>query len=381
MVFTLSCPSSPSAQGDRLAVIMVGLPASGKSFTSRNLSRYLRWLGVDTYTFSAAIYRQQMIGTQISADFFDASNQGCLEKRTLVADSTLSDMVKWFNSDGKTDKVAIMDASNTIYERRRIIRETLNEHGVTTIFVECIYENEGLITEYSQFLHLLSPDYEHMTSEQAQADYKRRIQFYQVNYEPVAERDMSFVKIYNGGQRLVINNVFGFIPSKILFYLMNMHCGVKKIYLRSLSCDVEEAISSTKALDANENLQVWLSPEASSQSSSSFVQIKSLLTALNMADLEGMSDDQLSSLYPEEFRKYKQRPFSYRLPRCESYADLSRRMEPIIMELERLGSSVLIVADISVIRCIYSYYVETSNLNVKRNGCMMNFKLFRKFQI
>ncbi len=366
MAFTHSCLYSPSAQGDRLAVVMVGLPASGKSFTSRNLSRYLRWLGVETFTFSAALYRQQMIGTQINADFFDASNQGFLKQRTIIADSTLADMVKWFNADGKMDKVAIMDASNTIYDRRRIIRETLKEHGISTIFVECIFEDEGLITENLQFLHLLSPDYENMTSEQAKADYKRRIQFYQVNYEPVDERDNCYIKIYNGGQRLIINNVFGFIPSKILFYLLNMHCGVKRILLRSLPCSAQEAIDSVSQLEPDRSFQVWISPEAvDSEVSAPSVQQKSLLTALNMADLEGKSEEELSALYPEEVKKFKQRSFYYRLPRCESYADLSRRMEPIIMELERLASDVLIVADISVIHCIYSYYVETSNLNVK----------------
>ena len=299
-----------------------------------------------------------MVGTHIQADFFDASNPEFLEQRTKVADATLADMVKWFESGNGGDKIAIMDATNTIYARRQIIRETLLARNISVIFVECIYENEGLINEYSQFLHLLSPDYNNMTSEQAQTDYLRRIQFYQVNYEPVDDRDGAYIKIWNGGQRLVVNNVYGYLPSKILFYLMNMHCSAKKIYLKTIPCDPETILQNIQSPE----LQVWTGPELTS---SSAVSIKSLLTALNMADLEGLSEADIQSRFPDEYRKYKARPFYYRLPRCESYADLSKRLEPVMMELERLHSDVLILADISVIRCIYSYFVETSDLNVR----------------
>lgn len=119
---------------------------------------------METFTFSAALYRHKMVGTHIQADFFDASNPEFLEQRTKVADATLTDMVKWFESLNGGDKIAIMDATNTIYARRQIIRETLLARNISVIFVECIYENEGLINEYSQFLHLLSPDYNNMTS-------------------------------------------------------------------------------------------------------------------------------------------------------------------------------------------------------------------------
>ena len=55
----------------KIAVVMVGLPATGKTFTARNLSRYLRWLGIKTKTFSVATYRTRLIGPNLNADFFD----------------------------------------------------------------------------------------------------------------------------------------------------------------------------------------------------------------------------------------------------------------------------------------------------------------------
>lgn len=156
----------------------------------------------------------------------------------------------------------------------------------------------------------------------------------------------------------MVNNVYGYLPSKILFYLMNMHCSAKKIYLKTIPCDPETILQNIQSPE----LQVWSGPELTPSNSLS---IKSLLTALNMADLEGLSEADIQSRFPDEYRKFKARPFYYRLPRCESYADLSKRLEPVMMELERLHSDVLILADISVIRCIYSYFVETSDLNVR----------------
>jgi hypothetical protein len=358
------------AMSDNLAIIMVGLPATGKSFTSRNLSRYLRWLGFDTFTFSAAKYRQDMLqGHKIKAEFFDSSNQDFLHKRTQVADATLKDMINWFKRPGVATSVAIMDASNTIHERRRIIKGALDEIGVKTIFVECVYETEGLLNEHLSFLHLLSPDYESLQSSEAQEDYMQRIKFYRTNYATVNELDGSFIKLINGGQQIILNEVSGFLPSKIIFYLMNLHFGSKKIFLQPFANEMsfDSAVQNCKdLLKENPKLSVWTAPDLLSNNhmKTTVVDYKSQLTALNMANLESLSPSQIAELYPEEVTKQLKNPYKHRFPRCESYADLCRRLETVMMELEKVEGNVLIIADISVIRCIYSYFVETSNPNV-----------------
>ena len=45
------------SKGGKLVVIMVGLPGSGKTFISRKVSRYLRWISYRTRVFSLAKYR------------------------------------------------------------------------------------------------------------------------------------------------------------------------------------------------------------------------------------------------------------------------------------------------------------------------------------
>jgi hypothetical protein len=46
-----------SVRGGKLVVVMVGLPGSGKTFISRKVSRYLRWISYRTRVFSLAKYR------------------------------------------------------------------------------------------------------------------------------------------------------------------------------------------------------------------------------------------------------------------------------------------------------------------------------------
>lgn len=354
-----------------MAIIMVGLPATGKSFTSRNLSRYLRWIGVETVTFSAAKYRQDMLhGQQIKADFFDPTNEECLEQRTRVADATLNDMIKWFTSDSDNLRVAIMDATNTIHARRKIIRTALEAVKATVIFIECVYETEGLLNEHLTVLHLLSPDYGNLKSELAQEDYKLRIKYYRENYAPVDEEDGSFIKLINGGEQVIVNQVTGFLASKVIFYLMNLNFRTKRIFLQ---VSIDESLNKSEVIlncnqlircDATNKLVVWMAPELGEIPDFPRVDYKPQLTTLNMANLEGLSLSQIAELYPQEALKHQQYPFQHRYPRCESYADLSRRLETVMMELERVKENVLIIADISVIRCIYSYFVETSNPNV-----------------
>jgi 6-phosphofructo-2-kinase/fructose-2,6-biphosphatase len=46
----------------QLAIVLVGLPARGKTFTAAKLTRYLRWLGHDTKHFNVGKYRRLQLG-------------------------------------------------------------------------------------------------------------------------------------------------------------------------------------------------------------------------------------------------------------------------------------------------------------------------------
>ncbi|GJY81858.1 6-phosphofructo-2-kinase/fructose-2,6-bisphosphatase-like protein isoform X1 [Tanacetum coccineum] len=64
-----------------LAIVLVGLPARGKTFTAAKLTRYLRWLGHDTKHFNVGKYRRLKHGTNQTADFFRGDNPEGIEAR------------------------------------------------------------------------------------------------------------------------------------------------------------------------------------------------------------------------------------------------------------------------------------------------------------
>jgi hypothetical protein len=66
------------------------------------------------------------------------------------------------------------------------------------------------------------PDYQGMSREEAEADFRRRIDAYERVYQSVTEPDLSFCRIMNVGERVTINRIQGYLQSRIAFYLMNL---------------------------------------------------------------------------------------------------------------------------------------------------------------
>lgn len=83
-----------------------------------------------------------------------------------------------------------------------------------------------------------SPDYRNMNMEEALNDFRLRIEHYQERYEPLVEEietDLSYMKIYNTGEKVVVHKHEGHIQSRIVYYLMNIHITPRTIYLTRVS--------------------------------------------------------------------------------------------------------------------------------------------------
>ena len=50
----------------KLVLVMVGLPARGKTHIARRAARYLTWLGYRTRVFNVGNYRRERLGTTVS---------------------------------------------------------------------------------------------------------------------------------------------------------------------------------------------------------------------------------------------------------------------------------------------------------------------------
>ncbi|KFP46012.1 6-phosphofructo-2-kinase/fructose-2,6-bisphosphatase 2, partial [Cathartes aura] len=86
-----------------------------------------------------------------------------------------------------------------------------------------------------QEVKVSSPDYPERNRENVMDDFLKRIECYKVTYQPLdpdaSDKDLSFIKVINVGQRFLVNRVQDYIQSKIVYYLMNIHVQPRTIYL------------------------------------------------------------------------------------------------------------------------------------------------------
>ena len=73
-----------------------------------------------------------------------------------------------------------------------------------------------------------------IVSYQAITDFLERIKHYEEIYEPISEEDeahFSFIKLFNAGEKYVIHKHEGYLQSKIVYWIMNVHITPRTIYL------------------------------------------------------------------------------------------------------------------------------------------------------
>ncbi|KAJ2854914.1 6-phosphofructo-2-kinase [Coemansia erecta] len=84
------------------------------------------------------------------------------------------------------------------------------------------------------------------------------------------------------------------------------------------------------------------------------------LNEIYAGKFEGMTYDEISRAYPEEFEARQLDKFFYRYPGIggESYADVVLRLQQVIVELERIRHSVLLVTHRAMARTLLSYFMD-----------------------
>ena len=211
-----------------VALILVGLPARGKTFVSRNLSKYLRWIGIKTRTFSVAHYRRKLVGLQMRHEFFDPFNPTIMAERIRIANIALDEMCEWFTVP---NQVAIYDAANITKQRREDIKAILLLRNVHCVFIECLCDDPQLILRDIDDTIKFSPDYVGVDHEIAVKDMQRRIEHYENVYESIQDPDESYIKMINHGDKVIMNNCKSYLQSKILYYLLNVNQFKHAIYM------------------------------------------------------------------------------------------------------------------------------------------------------
>ncbi|KGO37563.1 Bifunctional 6-phosphofructo-2-kinase/fructose-2, 6-bisphosphate 2-phosphatase [Penicillium expansum] len=374
----------------RIVIITVGLPARGKTHISVALARYLRWLGVKTRIFHLGDYRRATIpfGEDMPDDYFyvNATAKSVLLRQKIVR-KCREDIYHFLNHEN--GQIAIYDAVNPLASGRRSLAKEFAKHDIETLFIESWCDDEHIIEENVRRVKISSPDYVSWKSEDAVKHYLNRISSRIPQFQTMEEKDLNYIKMINAGERLIVNNrSFGYLSNRIVFYLLNLHIKSRRTYFAragvSLDADSYKADASlseqgedyakkmTARLLAHREeekqamiergetgyesrpLKVWTSTRRRTVETAKYlhengykIRQRSQLSQLNPGVCEKMSENHIRAEFGDE-----------------SYHDLAVRLEPIILELEREQTDLLIIAHESVLRVLYGYLMACNAADI-----------------
>ncbi|ODV90104.1 hypothetical protein CANCADRAFT_31162 [Tortispora caseinolytica NRRL Y-17796] len=243
--------------GSKLVIVMVGLPARGKSYITKKLARYLNWQQHETKIFNVGNTRRQANANagpathplpDTSADssptiaptqdstFFSPSNQANARIREEWAMQTLDKLLDFILIEGGS--IGILDATNTTIRRRRRVMERVKERSnnqLKILFVENICNDPELL-EQNFRLKLSGPDYRDQDPETALKDFRLRVKNYEKVYEPIGEAEeniegFQFIKMIDVGKKVVAYNIQGFLAAQTVFFLLNFNLQPRQIWI------------------------------------------------------------------------------------------------------------------------------------------------------
>jgi len=402
-----------STATDKLVIIMVGLPATGKTHIAKRICRFLSFFhDIPAQIFNVGDYRRQLCGAQMPADFYNPLNSEGSAARLMACDAALSDMMDYLRQDGV--RVAAFDATNSTFERRSHVLHKLTEAkiGCKRMFLESICDDDDLLEENIRKVKLSTPDYRDMEPEKAMADFKQRREQYMSVYQPVSGKDGPHVKIINS-KEFIVNNIRGYLPLKVVHFVMNLHTLPRTFYLtrhgqseynvlgkiggdsglsengkeyaRRLAKFAKDHIAMTDEIcpesgqSKERPARLWTSTLRRTKEtahhiahtplmhtwdngdSGEWVQFRPMarrnLDELYAGVCDGMTYKEIEQVFPEEFARRQDDKLAYRYPRGESYMDVTLRLEPVAQEMERTREPVLIVAHQGILRILYAYFM------------------------
>ncbi|KXJ96941.1 histidine phosphatase superfamily [Microdochium bolleyi] len=292
MTRSLISPDGKIADRDvasKLVIIMVGLPARGKSYITKKIKRYLAWQQHEVEIFNVGSRRRGNTNTDKkdvepeqhtpeqaaamllngnlkqpptsaplsgqpkrlsaaegrtamrrastmdqTAQFFNPTNAEASHLREQIALTTLNELLDYLLCRGGS--IGILDATNSTIHRRQLLFDTIKarEPKLGILFVESVCQNPDLL-EANMRLKLSGPDYKDKDPVQSLADFKDRVKAYESAYEPLGDYEedhaMQYIKMIDVGKKLTHFGLEGFLSNGISNYLSSFNLSPRQIWL------------------------------------------------------------------------------------------------------------------------------------------------------
>ena len=378
---------------NKIIIILVGLPARGKSYTSNNLCRFLNWCGINTKVFNCGDYRRKIIGGFQDADFFNFNNKDNFDKKEEISKLCFKDLLKWLNEHGE---IGIFDATNSNKVRREYLVSSSGKYSDKLLFIELVSDNEVIIRNNLN-LKLQSRDYIDRDKKFAISDFNKRLDFYNSIYETIEDNEnLRFIKVINFTEKILINNVIGVNESLVISYLMNLRLNKHPIYISrhgQSENNVKNVIGGDIDITSEGEmyavkLHEYINNEIkddfiiftsclkrTKQTARHFTQKKiesRLLNEIHGGICENMSFEEVIEKYPDIAVERKKDKLRFRYPQGESYIDLLERLRYFVLQLANYNKPILIVAHNAIIKVLLSYFEEKPRAEIPHSNIELN---------
>jgi len=373
-------------------------------------------------------YRRKLCGDKQPASFYDPNNTEALKQRAKCCDAAIDDLVEFMKKDGV--RLAVYDSTNSSKERRDTIMKKLGDTGIgfKKMFVETICDDEAMIEAQIKKHKIRSPDYKGIDPDEAVKDFMQRRLNYKGIYKTLEDSEGSFMKVLNS-KKFVINNVRGYLPLKVVHFIMNLHnlprtfyltrhgqseynllgkiggdSGLSKYgeeYARRLGKFATDVIGTKTTTDEDGKesktsvpARLWTSTLRRTKETAKYINHDAIdvtwdngdknewvqcrpnelrnLDELYAGNCDGMTYKEIETVYPDEFAARQSDKLKYRYPRGESYMDVTLRLEPLAHRMESAIEPLLMIGHQGVLRILYAYFMGLSRADAPYMSIPLN---------
>lgn len=331
----------------KLYIAMVGLPARGKSTVSRRLCEGLEGYGLRARIFNNGDMRRLHLGPRSSLpEFYNDNNLSGREQREQIARMNLYEARVFLEHGGN---VAILDATNSSRERRRLIEEAAGDTPI--LYIECVNRDEDMLNA-SIRRKITQPEFSHLDTDAAMAYFRERIYYYEKIFTSLSEEE-HFVRLDTLHNRIEEEKGCSPIPYYLNIRDILVSDWVRHLYLvrhGQSFYNIDGRLGGDSGLtgygrEQSEALArhfrdipvpfVFTSTRKRSRESAEAIcgqQEKCIVTSLPEFDeidagvCEGMRYEDIKRELPEEYSARKKDKYNYVYPRGEGYATLAERV-------------------------------------------------------
>ncbi len=373
---------------DKLLIVLVGLPARGKSTMARKIARTIELDDVPVRVFNNGEVRRTLSDENTSSpEFFSPDNEVGVAFRDRC---TLINLEKARNFLIDSGKVSIIDATNVSRKRRKLIEDMFSD--VPILFIECVNADEEALEANLERKAFLK-EFCHLSAEVALDLFTQRIGFYESAYEPLNE-ERNRVLVDSFEACILQEHITDLIPyydrirdiitTRVVRNLFLLRHGETFYNLEDRiggdSGLTEKGQAQAEALSRyfapwripiiftsnHKRTQQTASPIAEKQEHCSVISLPEF-NEIDAGICEGMTYQEINEKMPIVAEARKRDKYGYVYPEGEGYATMEKRVHRGLQKvfyLNNLDDNIMIVGHQAVNRMILSSFVFRSKEEV-----------------